>query len=101
MVSTSTALEFDDIQHILLTRSPALSGRYEFLTFRSAEGGRAWVAAILDKVQSAGSMSASVEQDKRWITVAFTFNGLRALGVDEATLALRDRGLPRLAIDEQ
>ena len=87
MVSTSTALEFDDIQHILLTRSPALSGRYEFLTFRSAEGGRAWVAAILDKVQSAGSMSASVEQDKRWITVAFTFNGLRALGVDEATLA--------------
>jgi Dyp-type peroxidase family len=28
-----------------------------------------------------------VDRDKRWITVAFTCNGLRALGVDEATLA--------------
>ena len=27
-------LEFDDIQHILLTRTPALTGRYEFLSFR-------------------------------------------------------------------
>ena len=31
-------------------------------------------------------MRASVEQDNRWITVAFTWNGLRALGVDEASL---------------
>ena len=36
-------LEFDDIQHILLTRTPALTGRYEFLSFRSASGGRAWL----------------------------------------------------------
>ena len=35
-------LEFDDIQHILLTRAPALTGRYEFLSFRSAGGGRGW-----------------------------------------------------------
>ena len=28
-------LEFDDIQYILLTRVPALTGRYEFLSFRS------------------------------------------------------------------
>ena len=27
-------LEIDDIQHILLTRAPALTGRYEFLSFR-------------------------------------------------------------------
>ena len=26
-------------------------------------------------------------QDKRWVTVAFTWNGLRALGVEEASLA--------------
>ena len=26
-------LEFDDIQHILLTRTPAITGRYEFLSF--------------------------------------------------------------------
>ena len=80
-------LENDDIQHILLTRAPALTGRYEFLSFRNPAGGRAWLSAILEKVQSAAEVLASVEQDKRWVTVAFTWNGLRALGVDEASLA--------------
>ena len=79
-------LETDDIQHILLTRAPALTGRYEFLSFRHAAAGRTWLAAVLDKVHSAKAMRDSVGQDKRWITVAFTFNGLRALGVDEETL---------------
>src|ERR1043166_6935601 len=80
-------LEFDDIQHILLTRAPALTGRYEFLTFRDAVGGRAWLAEILEKVPSAKTMRESVEKEKRWITVAFTWNGLRALGVGGAALA--------------
>ena len=80
-------LEFDDIQHILLTRAPALTGRYEFLSFRRPGGGRAWLAAIMDKVHSAAAMRASVDTDRRWVTVAFTWNGLRALGVDEASLA--------------
>lgn len=79
-------LEFDDIQHILLTRAPALTGRYEFLSFGNSAGGRDWLAAIQEKVLSAAAMRASVEQDNRWITVAFTWNGLRALGVDEASL---------------
>ncbi len=80
-------LEFDDIQHILLTRAPALTGRYEFLSFRTPCAGRAWVAAIQDKVHSAEAMRASVDEDDRWVTVAFTWNGLRALGVDETSLA--------------
>jgi Dyp-type peroxidase family len=80
-------LEFDDIQHILLTRAPALTGRYEFLSFKDPAGGRAWLAEILGKVHSAKTMRESVDKDKRWITVAFTWNGLRALGVDEASLA--------------
>ena len=80
-------LEFDDIQHILLTRVPALTGRYEFLSFRNAAGGRAWLSAIREKAQSAAEVMASVETDKRWVTVAFTWNGLRALGVDEGSLA--------------
>ncbi len=79
-------LEFDDIQHILLTRVPALTGRYEFLSFRNSAGGRAWLAAILEKVQSSAEVRASVEQDNRWVSVAFTWNGLRALGMDEASL---------------
>jgi Dyp-type peroxidase family len=80
-------LEFDDIQHILLTRVPALTGRYEFLSFRNAAGGRAWLSVIREKVQSASEVRASVEREKRWVTVAFTWNGLRALGVDETSLA--------------
>ena len=82
----TVTLEFDDIQHILLTRAPALTGRYEFLSFRSAPGGRAWLSAIMEKVQSAAQARASVDKDKRWVTVAFTWNGLRALGLDEASL---------------
>jgi hypothetical protein len=80
-------LEYEDIQHILLTRVPALTGRYEFLSFRNAVGGRTWLTAIREKVQSAAEVRASAERDKRWVTVAFTWNGLRALGVDEASLA--------------
>jgi deferrochelatase/peroxidase EfeB len=80
-------LEFDDIQHMLLARVPALTGRYEFLSFRDAACGRTWLSAVLEKVQSAAEVRTSVEQDNRWVTVAFTWNGLRALGVDEASLA--------------
>ena len=80
-------LEYDDIQHILLTRAPALTGRYEFLSFRDAACGRSWLSAIRETVQSAAAMQASVDKNKRWVTVAFTWNGLRALGVDEASLA--------------
>jgi hypothetical protein len=36
-------LEFDDIQHIVVTRVPALTGRYEFLSFRQLHrDGRGW-----------------------------------------------------------
>jgi Dyp-type peroxidase family len=79
-------LEWDDIQYILLMRVPALTGRYEFLSFRNAAGGRAWLSAIREKVESAAEVRASAEKEKRWVTVAFTWNGLRALGVDEASL---------------
>src|SRR5436190_18041768 len=80
-------LEFDDIQHILLMRVPALTGRYEFLSFRNTTGGRTWLSAIRDKVPSAQKAKASMETEKRWVSVAFTWAGLRALGLDEASLA--------------
>src|SRR5262245_9579331 len=82
-----TMLEFEDIQHILLTRTPALTGRYEFLSFSDPAGGRAWLSAIIEKAASAADVKASVERDQRWVTVAFTWNGLRALGVDDASLS--------------
>ncbi len=80
-------LELDDIQHILVTRTPALTGRYEFLTFPQPSGGRAWLSGILDKIQSATAVQSNLESANRWVNVAFTWNGLRALGVDEASLA--------------
>ena len=80
-------LEFDDIQHILLARVPALTGRYEFLSFRNAASGRDWLSALLPKVQSAAEVRASTEMDNRWVSVAFTWSGLRALGLDENSLA--------------
>jgi hypothetical protein len=80
-------LEFDEIQHILLTRTPAITGRYEFLTFDTPEGGRAWLTELLDKVSSASDAMATMEESDRWVTLAFTWTGLRALGVDEESLA--------------
>ena len=80
-------LEFDDIQHILLTRAPALTGRYEFLSFKDPAGARRWLAAMLPLVYSARTMRETLDQDRRWINVAFTWNGLRALGVDDRALA--------------
>ncbi len=85
---TSTVdLELGDIQHILLTRTPAITGRYEFLTFDTPEGGRAWVSALLDKVESAADAPVTMDATRRWVTLAFTWTGLRALGVSEEALA--------------
>ena len=86
-------LELDDIQHILLTRTPALTGQYEFVSFRDAAAGRAWLAALLDKVQSAAEAESTVASSKRWVTLAFTWNGLRALGVDEDSPRHLSRGV--------
>ena len=80
-------LELDDLQHIVMTRVPALTGRYEFLSFRQACQGRAWLAGILDKVASVQQAEESIEREQRWVSVAFTWQGLRALGVDEQSLA--------------
>src|SRR5216684_712187 len=80
-------LETEDIQHLLLTRVPAITGRYEFLSFRQPAQGRAWLAGILDKVASGQEARESVEREQRWVSVAFTWQGLRALGVDEQSLA--------------
>jgi Dyp-type peroxidase family len=82
-----TALELDDIQHIVLTRTPAITGRYEFLTFDTPAGGRTWLTELLDKVQSAADVQATMDSSDRWVTLAFTWTGLRALGVPEESLA--------------
>ena len=79
-------LELDDIQHFLLTRPRALAARYGFLSFRRPDQGRAWLSGIIDRVGT-GRAAIGGPLDPRWVTVAFTWNGLRALGVDDASLA--------------
>src|SRR5436190_6430363 len=80
-------LDLDDLQHFLLTRTPALAARYEFIHFPDAAKGRAWISGLLDKLGSARAVSASGALDARCVTVAFTWNGLRTLGVDEKLLS--------------
>ena len=78
----SDSLDFEDIQHFLMSRPPARAARYEFLTFGSATGGRAWLTGLLDKVGTAKAVGSNVV-DSRWVTLGFTWNGLRALGIAE------------------
>ena len=80
------SLELDDIQHFLMARPPALAARYEFLTFKRAAGGRAWLAGLIDKVGTAKGVGTSI-LDSRWVTIGLTWNGLGALGVADAVLA--------------
>lgn len=80
-------LDLDNIQHIIVTRTPAMTGRYEFLSFDDPAGGRAWLSELVDKVQSAADARRTMDSNDRWITLAFTWNGLRALGVSEDALA--------------
>ena len=83
---TSDSLDLEDLQHFLMSRPPARAARYEFLHFQSGTGGRAWLAGLIDKVGTAKTVGADIV-DSRWVTVGFTWNGLRALGLDETSLA--------------
>ena len=56
-------LEFDDIQHILLTRAPALTGRYEFLSFRDAAAGARGSRPSWTRCSPAQSVRATVDSD--------------------------------------
>lgn len=79
-------MELDDIQHFLVTRTPALAARYEFLSFDGAGAGKTWLAGLVDKVGTVSTVGTE-SPDARWVTIAFTWNGLRAIGVDDAALA--------------
>lgn len=79
-------LETEDIQHFLVSRTPALAARYEFLNFPRPEDGHAWLSTMLEKVGSARAVAEEANHS-RWVTVAYTWNGLRAMGVDEEALA--------------
>src|SRR4051794_20391778 len=63
----AVTLELDDLQYIVLSRVPALTGRYDFLSFHQAAEGRSWLAGILDQVASVQQARDSIEREQRWV----------------------------------
>src|SRR5712664_853259 len=80
----AASLEFEDIQHFLIHRSPALAARYEFLTFRKPAPGRAWLRAMTEKVTTAAAVRSG-QLDTRWVTVAVSWNGIQELALADNT----------------
>ena len=80
-------LELEDVQHYLLTRPHAAIAQYNFITFHNAESWTKMGGSFVRYVGTANSVVAANETDMRWVSLAFTFNGLRKLGLDEASLA--------------
>ena len=54
-------LELDDIQHILLTRTPAMAGATSSCPFDNPAGGRAWLSELRDIVESAASVPTTMD----------------------------------------
>ena len=86
-------LELEDIQHYLLARPNAVIAQYNFISFRDAAAGRKWVETLAPIVGTAKTVLAASPEDMRWVSLAFTFNGLKKLGVDETSLASFPEGI--------
>src|SRR5580692_12002248 len=84
--AASAALELDDIQSGMLHQRPAsYVGTYLLLHITNREAGRKLVERLLPAIESARSSSDPAQN--AWITVAFTYQGLKALGVPQDSLA--------------
>src|SRR3954468_13745043 len=81
----TTGLELDDIQIGALHERPSpYVGTYLLLRIDDPAAGRALVRRLIPLVDSG---RASSEPDHgAWITVAFTYSGLKALGVPQESL---------------
>src|ERR687889_1181840 len=81
----STTLELDDIQIGALHERPSpYVGAYLLLRIDDPRAGRALVRRLIPLVDS-GHASSEPEHGA-WITVAFTYPGLQALGVPQESL---------------
>ena len=80
-----TALELDDIQSGMLHQRPAsYVGTYLLLRIDNREAGRELVQRLLPVIESA--RSSSDPGRNAWVSVAFTYQGLKALGVPQDSL---------------
>jgi Dyp-type peroxidase family len=83
-------LELDDIQALFIAPPRYPFGRYTFVSFDSADAGRAWLAQLVNQIPSARvglDAHASGQVLTSPVYVAFTANGLRTLGVDDASVS--------------
>lgn len=83
-------LELDDVQALFIAPPRYPFGRYTFLSFDNADAGRAWLAQLANQIPSAKvglEAHASGVGLVSPVYVALTANGLRALGLDDASLA--------------
>jgi Dyp-type peroxidase family len=82
----STSLELDDIQFGVLHQRPAsYVGTYLLLRIGNREAGRKLVERLHPLIESARSSSDPAQN--AWVSVAFTYPGLKALGVPQDSLA--------------
>ena len=89
-MASMSMLELDDIQALFIAPPRYPFGRYTFVSFDSADAGRAWLAQLVTQIPSAQvglDAHASGQGLPSPVYVAFTANGLRALGVDDASVA--------------
>src|SRR2546421_8897869 len=83
--TASTGLELDDIQRGVLHQRPSpYAGTYLLLRIGNREAGRQLVRRLYPVIESAQT-SADPAQDAS-IAVAFTYQGLKALGVPQDSL---------------
>ena len=83
--AASTALELDDIQVGMLHQRPtSYVGTYLLPRIDNREAGRKLVQRLLPVIESAGSSSDPGRN--AWVSVAFTYQGLKALGVPQDSL---------------
>src|SRR5215207_10952118 len=84
-IEEGIGLELDDIQIGALHERPSpYVGTYLLLRIDDRAAGRALVRRLLPLVDS-GRPTTDPEHDA-WITVAFTYQGLKALGVPQESL---------------
>ena len=83
--SASTTVELDDIQFGMIHQRPAsYVGAYLLLRIDDRQAGRKLVERLLPVIESARSSSDPAQH--AWVSVAFTYQGLKALGVPQNSL---------------
>lgn len=84
-MSTSTVLELDDIQGGVLHSLPTpFTGVVDLLRIDDPHAGRQLLARVLPALRSAADPTSP--QADAWLSIALSFSGLRALGVEQDSL---------------